>query len=352
MNLLILDQNFETIDFADEYESRIWTDRYCGFGDFEIYTPVSIRGLQTLLPDSYIWSKDSEHLMVIEDVVITSDVELGSRLKVTGRSLESILERRIIWAQTILTGNFQNGIQQLLNENVISPVDPDRQISNFIFIPSTDPAITGLTIEAQFYGENLYDAMVALCAEKDLGFKVTLSDTNQLVFELYAGADRSYDQFLNPYVIFSQKFENLANSNYIESTRPKRTVSLVGGEGEGTARKTTVVGSGADLERREVFTDASSVSSSVDGGTLTPEEYTAQLEQKGLEVLASAVAIKSFEGQAETTLVFRYGRDFFMGDIVQIVNEYGLESRTRVTEFIQSHSLTGMESYPTFSTIQ
>ncbi len=54
----------------------------------------------------------------------------------------------------------------------------------------------------------------------------------QFVFELYAGFDRSYDQTENPYVIFSPKFENIINSNYIESKASLKTVTLVGGEGE------------------------------------------------------------------------------------------------------------------------
>lgn len=39
-------------------------------------------------------------------------------------------------------------------------------------------------------------------------------------------------------------------------------------------------------------------------------------------------------------------------DMVQIVNEYGIEGKARVTEFIRSQSKEGLDSYPTFVTVE
>lgn len=81
-------------------------------------------------------------------------------------------------------------------------------------------------------------------------------------------------------------------------------------------------------------------------------EYKAQLSQRGLENLSENIATKSFEGKVETTRMYRYGEDFFLGDMVQIVNEYGIEGKARVTEFIRSQSKEGLDSYPTFVTVE
>lgn len=81
------------------------------------------------------------------------------------------------------------------------------------------------------------------------------------------------------------------------------------------------------MNRRELYTDARDVSSTVDNETLTDAEYKAQLSQRGLENLAENIATKSFEGKVETTRMYRYGEDFFLGDMVQIVNEYGIEGK-------------------------
>ena len=51
--------------------------------------------------------------------------------------------------------------------------------------------------------------------------------------------------------------------------------------------------------------------------------------------------------------MFIYKRDFYMGDIIQIKNEYGLEGPARVVEYVMSENVqNGLEYYPTFEAIQ
>lgn len=356
MEIIVLDTSLKTVAVLDMFQSLIWTERYSAYGDFEIYTHVDQSVLEYLKQDYYMWLKESDQTMIIESIRIESDAENGNHLTVSGRSLESILDRRIIWKQTIISGNLQNGIKRLLDENIINPSDSSRRVSNMVFEYSSDPAITSLKTEAQFTGDNLYEVVKKLCDTYCIGFQLTLSDSNQFVFKLYAGADRSYDQFQNPYVVFSPNFENIVNSNYLESKRSLKTVTLVAGEGEGAARKTVTVsaasGSGNGLNRREMYTDARDIASEVDGTVLSDSEYSAQLSHRGNESLSENTAVKSFEGQVETTRMFKYKEDFFKGDIVQIVNEYGIESKSRVVEIVRSQSTDGSELYPTFVTIE
>lgn len=353
MNLLVLDKNFNAISIVDTYKSLIWTERYCQYGDFELYTQITDGTLDVIKQDYYLQRGDSDRLMIIEQIQIKTDVEDGTELIVTGKSLESILMRRIIWGQKTISGNFQEGIKTLLTENLINPSNVNRKVDNFIFEESTDPTITELTIEAQYTGDNLYDVIESLCNETGIGFAVIFKeDTKQFVFKLYSGEDRSYDQTKNPYVVFSPSFENIINSNYIESKSALKNVTLVGGEGEGSARRYTAVGDISGLDRRELFTDARDISSDVgDGKTLTDEEYIEQLRQRGKEKLAENIEVISFEGEAETSVMFRYGEDFFNGDIVQIADEYGHETKARILEIVTSEDEDGVYTYPTFSTI-
>lgn len=352
MDLLVLNKNLDVIAIVDVYESIIWTERYYEYGDFELYTAMTQDLLNYIKTDNYIQRVGSDRVMIIEEIRIDTDSETGNHITITGRSLESILDRRVIWSQTTISGNLQNGIKKLINENIISPSKEERKISNFIFKDSTDSQITGLTVEAQYTGDNLYDVISKVCEEKSIGFKVSLNENKQFVFELYAGADRSYEQTNYPYVVFSPNFDNIINSNYLESKENLKNVALVGGEGEGTARKYLAIGNTSGLDRRELFVDARDISSEgEDGETLTTEQYNELLKQRGNEYLADYTDLVSFEGAVETNIMYKYGVDFFDGDIVQIANEYGHEAKVRILEVVISENEEGNSVYPTFKTI-
>lgn len=352
MDLLVLNKSLDVIAIVDVYESIIWTERYYEYGDFELYTAMTQDLLNYIKTDNYIQRVGSDRVMIIEEIRIDTDSETGNHITVTGRSLESILDRRVVWSQTTISGNLQNGIKKLVNENIISPSKEERKISNFIFKDSTDSQITGLTVEAQYTGDNLYDVISKVCEEKSIGFKVSLNESKQFVFELYAGADRSYEQTNYPYVVFSPNFDNIINSNYLESKENLKNVALVGGEGEGTARKYLAIGNTSGLDRRELFVDARDISSEgEDGQTLTTEQYNELLKQRGNEYLADYTDLVSFEGAVETNIMYKYGVDFFDGDIVQIANEYGHEAKVRILEVVISENEEGNSVYPTFKTI-
>ena len=359
MAALIMDKDFKALVVIDDYESFIWTDRYDQYGDFELYGPASAAFFEHTKDGYYIWSDKSEHVMIIEKNEIKSDVESGTHVTVTGRSLESLLDRRIIWKQTTLTGNLQNGIKKLLNANVISPSDKNRQIPNFVFKESTDKAVTDLTVDAQYTGDNLYEVISSLCVTNDIGFRIRLTDDFKFEFSLYAGVDRSFEQNTLPYVIFSPSFENLANSSYYESSAELKNVALVGGEGEGSDRvfntvynkvsnKHNKVPSGID--RREMFVDARDLSSTVDDTTISEDEYKSQLKQRGRDYLEKNGYSTGFEGDIENTDMVSYGKDFFVGDVVQIQNEYGIKATARLLEVVMSNDTSGLTIVPTFAT--
>lgn len=355
MEFLVLNTKFEAVSILDVFESFIWTDRYSKCGDFEFYTSSDRQIIETLKEDFYIWTEDSEHVMIIENRKIITDVEEGNKLLVSGRSLESILDRRIVWNQILLDGYLQGQIKRLLNENVINPEDTNRKISNFIFEETDDPYILSLKVQVQYTGDNLYEAVCKLCESVSIGFKITLNDDNQFVFKLYSGTDRSYDQETNPYVVFSPSFENIIDSNYYESKAGYKNVGLVAGEGEGSARRTVVVGESTskELSRRELYVDARDISSTTSkGGSISTSAYDDLLRQRGNEQLKENKIIQAFDGQVESTQMYRYGEHYFMGDITQLENEYGMESKVRVTEFIRSVDKDGIDSYPTFEVIE
>lgn len=348
------EENFRQEGVVDVFESFIWTDRYSSCGDFEIYTSISTEYVDLLKPDRILWIEDSVHSMFIEKIETITDLETGNYLLVSGESLESILKRRIIWSRTVLNGNLQNGIEKLLNDNIIRPSLGVRRIDNFVFERSEDPEITKLTFEGEFTGDDLYESIVKICESVNIGFMVILNRENQYVFKLYRGTDRSYSQTKNPHVVFSPNFDNIVDGNYLNDITNYKNVTLVAGDGEDNDRKTAIAGNNSltGIKRRELFTDARDISSTDDDGNPIPiSTYNNLLITRGNEKLKDNKVVELFDGEVDATRMYVYGRDFYMGDITQLESQYFAESRVRVIEFIYSIDKSGIKNYPTFEVI-
>ena len=352
----IYDTDFVLKKILDSYLSSIWTVRYDQYGDFEICAPYSKDIFDEIKLDDYVMRPDSDRMMVVEDIQIQTDAEGGNQIIFSGRSAESILDRRVLFDQTIVDGNTQDGIASLLNANAISPSDANRKLP-VVFRKSEDAVITALETAYQFAGETLYEAIKSLCVEGSIGFRL-LPDLNakNFIFELYNGVDRSYHQTDRPYVMFSPDFDNIITSSYVSSKKEYKNVAYAAGEGEGSERTVISVYSGeteaSGLSRRELYVDAGSVSSTTSDGQITESDYLGQLASRGSEELEKVKSTTFFEGEVDTSRQFVYGVDFEIGDIVQLQNEYGVEGCARITELVLSDDQNGSTSVPTFTSIE
>lgn len=349
-DVYILNTDRVPIGLIDDYESLIWTPRYFEPGDFEIYTKAGEKTLSLLQLDNYVTRPDSDKVGIIEKVRIESDPESGDHIIATGRFAESILDRRIVWTMTNLTGTAENGIRKVLTDNLVSPTLTYREIPNFVL-----GAVQGFTetIDAQFTGDNVLDVVVNLCKQNNYGFRVVLNSDKNFEFQLYKGTDRSYNQTSNPFVVFGPEFENIVSSDYEHDKSTLKNACNVAGEGEGTARRMYGVGSTSGLARREMFVDARDISSETEEGvTLTTDQYNNLLIQRGRENIAENPETVTFEGEVESVRQFVFGRDYFLGDIVTVKNSYGVVAHPRVIEVIQSHDQNGIMTIPSFSLME
>lgn len=350
MNIELLDTNFDTVYFIDSYESFIWTERYSECGEFELYTPITNDLVNNVQNGYYISIDESDRLMIVETVEIETDIENGSHLKITGRSLESILDRRVIWPSITLDGSLQTQIKNLITRNAISPSDSLRKIPGLYFKTITDNYIDSLDLQIQCLGENLYEVIVEICRAYNLGFKLIKTDDG-LEFSLYSGSDRSDD------IEFSPVFDNLLNSDYIESTNSYKNTIYVIGDEEGGSLNWEQVGDKSGLDRREMYLEANDVqreSTDESGNTVTVDGdlYDNLLIQKGKEELANNSHIASFDGNVDYNKGYALNTDYFLGDIVGMMNEYGFGGRVRITEIVRSMDNDGYEIYPTFELVE
>ena len=349
MNIYVLNTSLETVGIVDTYMSKIWTTRYYTSGDFELCvsaTTEMIRLLRInyfLVRDKDINEDEMRNVMIIKNIALTNDPENGNTLLVTGKSLSSVVGQRVISEQTSLSGQLYGVVHLLLIENLINPILIARQISNFEFEINTN---FQTQVEMQVAGDNLEDVISTLCERYDIGWDIYIKN-GKFVFYLYEGTDRSYNQSETPHIVFSSDFDNLVNSDYQYLTDEFKNVAVVAGEGEGVNQTKAVVGTASGINRFEVWVDAKS--SSTNEGGIGQENYSEILQSKGSEALSEYINNKLFDGETDVSTQYVLNRDFFLGDVVEIVNDYGITATTRILEVIESEDETGVSIIPTFS---
>ena len=352
MDIYILDDNFDVLVAEDCYESLVWNERYNSPGDFELVVPSSSKSIAYLAMDRYIYIEKSNKLMIVEHQEPYTDVEDGNTVLFSGRSLESILDRRIIWQQTTISGNVQDAIKRLINEAIISPTDSSRQISNFIFEDSTDTNVTSLTMdETQFTGDNLLEVIETICQDKKLGFQITLNTSKQFVFKLYSGTNRTKEQTVVPQVEFSVNNDNIFSSRLTIDKTEYKNVTLIAGEGEGLDRRTQTYGTETGLSRREYYTDARDISSNEGSEDEIPAAtYNNLLIERGKEKLNELIITKEIEAEVDTSdrAMYIFNKDYFIGDLVENVDMYGTRSVSRIIEMTMSLTAKEYKFYPIF----
>ena len=345
MEIVFANRNFERLGNVDNAKI-IWTSRYYKCGDFQIIIPARDDYLD-LLEQSYwiIRDDDEDNIGVIEDYEIQNTKFEGDQVTITGRLSPMVLGKRIIAQQTQLKGKMQDSLRSLVTNNVIAPNKESRRIE-CVALGEYNQEITEV-LEMQTTGDNLLTKIEEVCEKFSIGFKMPLRD-DKLCFELYKVVDRSYNQIENSWVVFSNEYDNLTESEYIYYTSEFKNVFLIATEGEGLERKQLWGTSNdseediSDLDRNEVYVDQRNMSSNEDD--TSEDEYYSQMIQAGKENLTSIT--QALSGKVVLNN-YNYGKpkdggDFYLGDIVSIQNnKWKIYINARIIETIESQDNNG-----------
>lgn len=262
---------FQVVGIVDFYESLIWVDRYFEAGDFELYLPCTDEAVELLREDRFITSNESEHIMIIEHVEIDDDTENGDKLIIRGRSAESIMDRRIITRNLEVTdATFYYAMTSLLRYDFLPPmVDVNRVIPEMDINFSMDTMLTSEDFKVSYYlyGATVYEKLVEICKQLGVGFKITMiniATDPTLHLHFYYGLDLTDNPSRNPnekIVVFSDAFDNLANSNYyLDKASFKNFVYIDGKYNEEIVKATVpLTGQTKGLNRRETYLDATNI---------------------------------------------------------------------------------------------
>lgn len=331
MDVYVATPTLQTIAIIDYCNSIIWHEKFCGMGDFEIALPASPGINSIFTKDNLVYRDDNETVMIVEKIKLTTSYDEGDQIIISGRSCDALIARRIVWGQQTLSGTVSQCVKTLLDNNLINPSDPARKIE---LLEMGESTTIPQTLQKQITGDGLLDTIIESLNNYSLGYKVSMDhkkSDGKLFFHITQGTDRSEGNTEgNPVVKFSPEFDNLPSSEYEFDNSKYKNEALIGGEGEGSARKYVAVGGHVGLDRYELFVDARSTSSN--NGDITPEVYLAQLAEEGREKLSENSIVETFAGEIEECSTYCYGKDYFLGDIVEIENAYGIGGKVRITD--------------------
>lgn len=338
-----LDNNvFDNVAVIDDASSVIWVKRFNDVGEFEVYIRASTERLALFgNGDVFITRPDSDIAMYVEAVKLNTDQETGDYLTVSGRSAEVLLSWRVVQFELFEESTVENIIRYLFTER---------------FIASGIGRIPWLSIESshgweeeashQFTGKSLLEIFNGLCVSNNIGFQLKWLG-NGFEFQLYKGTDRSYDQNVNTYVVFSPEFENLGNTEYTKDTSEYANAAVIGGEGEGSERVFVSISEQgkSGFYFRQVYLDARNSSKE----DLTDEQYRIQLANDGKTQLEQLRVTAEYTGEVLNYNTYTYGVDYNLGDKVSTKNEYGIRGNAVVTEITEVEDNSGYRLVPTLS---
>jgi hypothetical protein len=266
IDVYVLDGDLKIIGIIDAYKSLIWAKRYSETGDCEIYAPATRETIELFKKGRYLARLDDDMICRINKLQVTTSVEDGDYITTTGTDTKAFLDQRIIWGTATCSGNIEEIARTLVQDSCITPDNPDRALAKSNDEPLVildEPAGLSTIVCEQVSYKSVGEKIREYCTAYGCGYRFRGDLGNRVLkFGMYAGVDRRLS------VIFSDAYDNLANTNYTEDETRMANTALIGGTGEGADRILDVYGGGYGVDRYEQFVDASDISPEITFGEL------------------------------------------------------------------------------------
>jgi hypothetical protein len=320
VEVYILDTLYRRIEIVDVFDSLIWTERWQAYGEFQLDLPYSYQNSTRFYPGALLAINLSHRVMVVETIEKTW-IDGQRRMKLTGTSLEKILDGRA-FADDIDDG----GTASLQG----TPGDIMREVADFALRNSGDSsdalALLGVgtflesgnmpeptnTIKLEEEPQSAYSILTKLAQAYDLGFRLVREyDTSSLYFDVYTGSNRiSTQQDLSP-LIFQPNMGNLNDITELESIANYANVAHVYAEFGSVVVYDRYDDNDDPIEKTNIQRRVIVVNASPDPESTT---YTQDLIDAGKRALAERRRVEMFDGEVDIHADLTYDVDYSLGD--------------------------------------
>lgn len=365
------------------YRTLIWNERFFEPSSFELTSYAVAKTREALPLGALVSLRQSREIMQVEQHEITLEGEGVETLKVTGQSLTSYLDHRVIGEKrgTKYKANnnsyLASGLLLLYNSFVNSAAwdlttrtsayykNPKDAIPNSAVTDSTGEladGTQGLSLQQWLEPGTIKEPVRNFLSYRPYGLRIVrpphsaykisitqagvfsypwTNNITELCFDVFKGVDRSFEQSVVPAVIFDTDIDDLINPNYMLSVGSLKTEVHICLDTKAIFAQSS---DPSGLDRRVIF---------LDGGA--PEDGFDQTEWENYNlgvangVLDDHKELALVDGEVSPQSKLRFGVDYFLGDVVSVRGQYGAMSTARVTEFIRAKDENGIVSYPGLS---
>lgn len=359
--LIVYDRDWNQVGYIDAYTSLIWSKKFTSYGDFELYLPFKKSLAYVLKLNNFVTIEGKNnnagvYAMIIERVEMTQSPDNPTMMTVKGRSLLSILYRRVLYEDVI--GSFTEfGFIKSLIDSCFSN---DESTGKFALPPrrwNTEPtgrnkyAILALgtfdddRVYAAERGENLGEAISNFCESKGIGIDILYTPVSDAgIYGVYYIYIYKFNGKEND-VIFSNDLDNLSNVTYIEDISNYANVARVkNNDSWVTAPR------GADSTKDEEYTSFNRYEITFDTDYSGGETGSfSAMQASGIRQLREYATNMEITAEIINTDTYTYEKDYQVGDIVKIITDFGITASAQIVEMTECWDLNGYTLSPTFS---
>lgn len=341
--------------YFDGKFARTWVERYRDPGEFKLEGELSSGLLDVLKEGTLISHTNTRDVMVVENIVISESKKENSKLEISGRSLESILEQRIVGSEAAVSN--LGLIPAVTLAAVVSYTQAQTLIDMHTKVGTVADAGDGIpglttdtlasvveTLEPRIIKRGtVHERLMELLSVSNLGIRVLRpsSTVANTTFRIHNGFDRAAS------VVFSWEAGDLENTQYLFTSKQDKNAAFITGK----AVYSRVNGTELYLQRRVMLVEANDVDESVNPphATATWNDLIAKLNVRGREAMAAYNPIKITSVDISLATQNRYRVDYDIGDLVMVSGNYGTSQVMRVVEYAEIEDESGERGYPTLS---
>lgn len=269
---------FIVVGQVNQYTSIRWIEEYADTGSFELWAPITDENASLFKEDRVVWIEGERTAGIIEGIKETVDTKEQKVYHITGRMLNCLLCRRIVWNTYSASNKYTYIVLRgIVDENFIVAED-EKRILPYLELGAIDESEEWKKLTIQNTGDEVLSILQEISNAQENGFYIGFAPSDgKLYFNVKMGTNHAIGSD-NP-VVLSSSMEDILESTYYLNTKDYKNVALVAGEGEGDERIKTIAGDNTvtGFNRRELYVDARDLRKDENDKTVHDsdlEEYT------------------------------------------------------------------------------